>query len=220
MHKNKNINKLWRGNFLTWLSDSPLSAKWKRDIRRHNMLVFLQMARPPKKWPFLHIQCNRQLLSLLCSKPSAEGADGAPGLLAAVVHHRPAAWNRHKPACCRSLWCFCSTVLVKVLQVRASVEELATLLCAAVARQLVAGVLDGELVVIGELFPAVDAARGEDDDVLLAIHGDHPGVAVGLAGVVDEAGSVAVHRGIHHLIVIDAKHVAANALWGERGQFV
>lgn len=93
-----------------------------------------------------------------------------------------------------------------------SVEELATLLCTAVAGQLVAGVLNRELVVVGELLSAVDAPRGKDDDVLLAVHGDDPRVAVGLAGVVDEAGSVAVHRGIYHLVVIDAKHVTANPL--------
>lgn len=93
-----------------------------------------------------------------------------------------------------------------------SVEELATLLCTAVAGQLVAGILNRELVVVGELLATEDAARSEDDDVLQAVHSDDSRVAVGLAGVVDEAGSVAVHRGINHLVVINAKHVAANPL--------
>jgi len=96
-----------------------------------------------------------------------------------------------------------------------SVEGLAALLGAAVAGQLVAGVLRGELVVVGELLAAVNAARGQDDDVLLAVHGDDPRVAVGLARVVDEAGGVAVHRGVHHLVVVDAEHVAADPLGGQ-----
>lgn len=99
-----------------------------------------------------------------------------------------------------------------------SVEELAALLGPAVARQLAAGVLDGEFVVVGELLATVDAARGEDDDVFLLVHGDDPRVAAGLTGVVDEARGVAVHRGVHHLVVVDAEHVAADALrrrrWG------
>lgn len=94
-----------------------------------------------------------------------------------------------------------------------SVEKLATLLGAAVAGQFVAGVLDRELVVVGELLSAADAARGKDDDVLLAVHSEDPGVAVRLTGVVDEAGGVAVHRSIHHFVVIDAKHVTADPLW-------
>lgn len=48
--------------------------------------------------------------------------------------------------------------------------------------------------------------------MLLAVHSDDPRVAVGLAGVVDEAGCVAVHRGIYHLVVIDAKHVTTDPL--------
>ena len=96
-----------------------------------------------------------------------------------------------------------------------SVEEPATPLGAAVAGQLAAGVLHGELVVVGELLAGADAARGQDDDVLPAIHGDHARVAVGLTGVVDEASGVAVHRGVHHLVVVDAEHVAAHALQRE-----
>ena len=97
----------------------------------------------------------------------------------------------------------------------ASVEELATPLGAAVTRQLAAGVLHRELVVIGELLTGVDAARGEDDNVLLAVHRDDARVAVGLAGVVDEACRVTVHRGVHHLVVVDAEHVTADTLEGE-----
>lgn len=100
-----------------------------------------------------------------------------------------------------------------------SVEELAASFGAAVAGQLIVGVFDRELVVVRELLPTADAARGEDDDVLLAVHGDHSGVAVRLAGVVDEAGGVAMYRGVHHLVLIDAKHVTAYPLMrGHRGQ--
>lgn len=93
-----------------------------------------------------------------------------------------------------------------------SVKELTTLLCTAVAGQLVAGILNRELVVVGELLSAVDAPRGKDDDVLLAVHSDDTRVAVGLTGVVDEAGSVAMNSGIYHLVIINAKHVTANPL--------
>lgn len=106
---------------------------------------------------------------------------------------------------------YCNRLTV-LKNVQISVEELAALLCSAVARQLVAGVLDRELVVIGELLAAVDAPGGKYDDVFLAVHGDDPGVAVGLTGVVDKACSVAVHRGIYHLVVINAKHVTADTL--------
>lgn len=59
---------------------------------------------------------------------------------------------------------------------------------ATVAGQLVAGILNGELVVIGELLTTQDAAQGEDDDVLLALHMDDSREAIGLTRVVDEAG--------------------------------
>lgn len=104
--------------------------------------------------------------------------------------------------------------------VQISVEELATFLCTAVAGQLVAGILDGELVVVGQLLAAVDAPRGKDDDVFLAVHGDDPRIAVGLTGVVDKAGGIAVHCGIHHLVVIDTKHVAADPLRGKMRQML
>lgn len=60
------------------------------------------------------------------------------------------------------------------VSIQVSVEEFATLLCTTVAGQLVAGVLDGELVIIRELLSTVDTTRGKDDDVLLAIHSDDP----------------------------------------------
>lgn len=93
-----------------------------------------------------------------------------------------------------------------------SIEELATLLCPAVARQLIAWFFDGELVIVCELLASIDFAHGENDNVLLTINIDHTGVAVGLAGVVNETGCIAVDGGINHLVVIDTKHVAANAL--------
>lgn len=51
--------------------------------------------------------------------------------------------------------------------------------------------------------------------MFLAIDVDDPGVAVGLAGVVDEAGRVPVHGGIHHFGVVNAEHVAPDALCRE-----
>lgn len=93
-----------------------------------------------------------------------------------------------------------------------SIEELATLLCPAVARQLIAWFFDGELVIVRELLASIDFAHGENDNVLLTVNIDHAGVAVGLAGVVNETGCIAVDGGINHLVVIDTKHVAANAL--------
>ena len=41
-------------------------------------------------------------------------------------------------------------------------------------------VLDGELVVIGDLLIDVDVLLGIDDDLFLRLHRDHLGVAVGL----------------------------------------
>lgn len=92
------------------------------------------------------------------------------------------------------------------------VEELPAPLGSAVAWKLIARLLDGEFVVVCELLAAVDLACGEYDDVLLPVHVDDTRVAIGLARVVDEAGGVAVHGGIHHFIVVDAEHVTANTL--------
>lgn len=50
--------------------------------------------------------------------------------------------------------------------------------------------------------------------MFLGVHGDDAGVAVGLAGMVDEARGVAVDRRVDHLVVVDAKHVAADSLRG------
>lgn len=52
------------------------------------------------------------------------------------------------------------------------VEELPAPLGSAVAWKLIARLLDGKLVVVGELLAAVDFACCEDDDVLLPIHID------------------------------------------------
>lgn len=48
--------------------------------------------------------------------------------------------------------------------------------------------------------------------MLLTLHVDDSRVAVGLAGVVYKARRVPVHRGVHHLEVVDTEHVASNAL--------
>lgn len=81
-----------------------------------------------------------------------------------------------------------------------------------VAVQLALVVLNGELVVVGQLLSAVDLPQGKDDDVLAAVYVNDPRVAVGLTGVVDEASGVALHRCVHHVEVIDAEHVAADPL--------
>lgn len=81
-----------------------------------------------------------------------------------------------------------------------------------VAVQLALVVLDGELVVVRQLLSAVDLPQGEDDDVLAAVDVNDARVAVRLAGVVDEAGGVALHRRVHHVKVVDAEHVAADPL--------
>lgn len=62
----------------------------------------------------------------------------------------------------------------------ALVKEPTAALSATVAGQLVAGILNGELVVIGELLTTQDTAQGKDDDVLLALHMDDTREAVGL----------------------------------------
>jgi len=82
--------------------------------------------------------------------------------------------------------------------------------------QLAFLVLDGEFVVIGQFFPPVDLPQGEDDNVLAAVHVDDAGVAVRLARVVDEPSGVALHRRVHHVEVVDAEHVTADALMESR----
>lgn len=103
-------------------------------------------------------------------------------------------------------WYFVCVCLAMLIQEAAAAPR------AAVAMQLAVLVLDGELVVVGQLFAPVDLPQGEDDDVLAAVHVDDARVAVGLARVVDEAGRVALHRRVHHVEVVDAEHVAADAL--------
>lgn len=93
-----------------------------------------------------------------------------------------------------------------------SVKEAAAAPGPAVAAELVAGVLNGKFVVVGELLSTVDLPQGKNDNVLLALHVDDAGVAVGFAGVVDESRRIAMHGRIHHLKVVNAEHVAANAL--------
>lgn len=105
-------------------------------------------------------------------------------------------------------WCMC--VYVCVLAVL--IQEATAASRPAVAVQLVVFVLDGELVVVGQFFAPVDLPQGEDDDVLAAVHVDDTGVAVRLARVVDETSCVALHRCVHYVKVVDAEHVAANAL--------
>lgn len=99
-----------------------------------------------------------------------------------------------------------------------SIEKLATLLCPTVARQLIAWFFNGELVIVCELLSCIDFAHGENDNVLLTIDADHTGETIGLAGVVNETSSIAVHGGINDFIIVNTKHVAANALRVKRGK--
>lgn len=92
------------------------------------------------------------------------------------------------------------------------IEKAAAASCATVAVQLVVIVLDGKLVVVGQFFTPVDLPQGKDDYVLSAVHIDDTRVAVRLTGVVDETCCVALHRGVHHVKVINAEHVATDAL--------
>ncbi len=50
-------------------------------------------------------------------------------------------------------------------------------------------VLNGELVVVGQLLAGPDLAQGEDDDVLLAEHVHDLGVAVGLQRIIETSRS-------------------------------
>lgn len=102
----------------------------------------------------------------------------------------------------------------------ASVQETAASPGPAVTVEFVAGVFNREFVVIGELLPSVDLSQGKDDDMLPAFHVDHSRVAVRLTGVVDEPRSVAVHRCVHHIKVIDTKHVATNSLRKEKASTI
>lgn len=48
--------------------------------------------------------------------------------------------------------------------------------------------------------------------MLLALHVDDTGIAVGLARVVDKSRRVAMHGCIDYVKVVDTEHVAANSL--------
>jgi len=61
-----------------------------------------------------------------------------------------------------------------------SVETTGTVWRTAVARNLLAGVLAGELIIIGDLLSACDWALGKNDDLGIAISSDDAGVAIGL----------------------------------------
>lgn len=97
-----------------------------------------------------------------------------------------------------------------------SVEETPTSPRPAVTIEFVAGVFDGELVVVSELLSPIDLPQSKNDNVLAAFHVDNPRVAVWFAGVVDESRCVAVHGCIDHIEVVNAEHVTANTL--ETGQ--
>lgn len=98
----------------------------------------------------------------------------------------------------------------------ALVQETATTPGPAVTVEFVAGVFNRELVVISELLPSVDLSQGKDDNMFPAFHVDDSRVAVGFTGVVDEPRSVAMHRCVHHIKVINTKHVATNSLQNEK----
>lgn len=92
------------------------------------------------------------------------------------------------------------------------IQEAATASRTAVAVQLVVLILDGKLVVVGEFFAPVDLPQGEDDNVLAPVHVDDTRVAVWLTRVVNETGCIALHRCVHNIEVVNAEHVAADAL--------
>lgn len=56
--------------------------------------------------------------------------------------------------------------------------------------------------------------EGKYHYLLVAVHCDDLGIAVWLAGVVDEPGLIAGHGGIHYLVSINTEHVATNTLGG------
>lgn len=94
----------------------------------------------------------------------------------------------------------------------ALIKESAAAPRATVAVQLALVILNGELVVVGQLFSTIDLPQGKDDDVLAAVHVNDTRVAVWLARVVDETSGVALHCCVHHVKVINAEHVATDSL--------
>lgn len=97
-----------------------------------------------------------------------------------------------------------------------SVHPLAAGGRAAHAHDLVRVVLDVELVVVGELLAARDAAPREDDDAQVAVHLHGLGHAVGLARVVDVARQPAAQRGVHHAPLVQPEHVDAAVLFARQ----
>lgn len=81
-----------------------------------------------------------------------------------------------------------------------------------VAVQLALVILNGELVVVGQLFSTIDLPQGKDDYVLATVHINDTRVAVWLTRVVDETSGVALHCCVHHVKVINAEHVATDSL--------
>lgn len=93
-----------------------------------------------------------------------------------------------------------------------SVKEAAAAPGPTVTVKLVTLILNGELVVISELFTTINFAQCKDDNVLLAFHIDNARVAVWFTGVVNKTGCVSMHGGINNVKVINPEHVAANPL--------
>lgn len=93
-----------------------------------------------------------------------------------------------------------------------SVEEAPTSPGPTVTVEFVAGVFNGELVVVSELLSPIDLPQSKDDDMLPAFHVYNSRVAVRFTGVVDESCRVAMHGCIYHVKVINAEHVAADTL--------
>ncbi|TNN63781.1 hypothetical protein EYF80_025983 [Liparis tanakae] len=106
------------------------------------------------------------------------------------------------------------TIVAVVLRVLDHLGGIDPLLRALVHSQVVFAEANLDPTGGGEMFK--NLPQGEDDDVLAAVHVDDAGVAVGLARVVDEASGVALHRRVHHVEVVDAEHVAADALMESR----
>lgn len=77
-------------------------------------------------------------------------------------------------------------------------------------------VLDVELVVVGQLFTAVNPPLGENDDAQfsLDLHGLRDAVRV--TRMVDVAGQTAGQCRIDHAVLVQAEHVDATILQAEK----
>ena len=72
------------------------------------------------------------------------------------------------------------------------------------------------LVVIGKLLPSMYVMLGVDNNVLLTVHGDDLGIAVGVAAVIDEARKTTLRHvcsalfgeGLKHAKAIPASHIS------------